>query len=113
MPPRKKRMPPGKPIKRKGKRRFKGEKFENKPYREWIASLPCCITGSSHRGDVVAAHVKGKGIGGPDYANTVPLCHRHHIEELHQHGPETFARTFGVDLAALALEYAALYEVRL
>jgi hypothetical protein len=49
-------------------------------------------------------HVRGRGAGGDDLYNAVPLAHYLH-DELHQHGAETFAAKYGVDLAALAVTY--------
>ena len=54
------------------------------------------------------AHVVSRGAGGDDRANTVPLCMRHHRQQ-HAVGIETFQRTYGLDLAAIAADLAAGY----
>lgn len=88
-------------------------------YLEWLRHEPCVVlrakTGSWVRDEeqrlrqvsVEAAHVQTKRAY-DDLGNAVSLDYRLH-QELHQHGPETFARTYGVDLAAEAQRQTALY----
>lgn len=75
------------PVKRKGKRRFKGPEYEDPEYLKQIGGLSCTIstlgpraTGGGCKGDVVAHHVKTKATGGKDKGDTIPLCFLHHSE---------------------------------
>lgn len=66
-------------------------------FRDWVRLLPCCACWPSVRvGDPTqlsfgrvqseAAHVHGRGAGGDDPYNLIPLCHWHHIMVQHVRG---------------------------
>jgi hypothetical protein len=78
-------------------------------YRGWIRGLPCRIVSPACGGPTHPHHVKTRGAGGVDRQNLVPLCAWHH-DLLHQIGRKTFAKRFGVDLAADAVAFDAIYE---
>jgi hypothetical protein len=68
-----------------------------------------CLAGRANcAGRVECAHVKSRGAGGDDHANTVPLCTRHHREQ-HRDGIETFQWVCQFDLAAIAADLAERY----
>jgi len=65
--------------------------------REWIRWHPCCVCWPSvPPGDRTqlrfgarqseACHVEGRGAGGDDWANLIPMCHWHHIMIQHCRG---------------------------
>ncbi len=78
---------------------------------EWIRSMPCCVPGCRRASpyDVIHPHhARTVGAGGSD-RETVPLCVEHH-NEFHSlsGGRLRFNAKYGIDLAALAKEYASL-----
>ena len=84
-------------IKKKGKRRFKGPKYEDPEYLKLIEALPCTVfTTYGCMGDVVAHHVRTKGAGGKDKGNTIPLCFLHH-SEWHDKGRVGFQMKYKLD----------------
>lgn len=76
----------------------------------WIRTLPCAVPGC--RAASEAAHVRmvdtggGMGLKPADWW-TVPLCHHHHIEDLHRTSHVAFDAKHGTDLHALAQDLAA------
>lgn len=99
----------GGPLKRTTALRKRGRKGSRFPHRRdpaycaWIRTHDCLI-GRDCAGRVECAHVKTRGAGGMDVANTVPLCTRHHREQ-HSHGIRTFERKYRVDLVTVALVF--------
>jgi hypothetical protein len=75
----------------------------------WIRSLPCAVP--TCRAKSQAAHVRWNTGGGmqlkPADWWTVPLCHHHHIIELHNMSHPEFDAKYGIDLRALAERLAA------
>lgn len=103
-----------KPIRVRGKPRFKVSGVKDEPYREYIRGLACLLTGrEGHkcRGIVECAHVKAKGAGGVDRGNCIPLCARAHGESHHQ-GQHTFEMIWDVHLAERAKELECKYVLR-
>lgn len=97
-----------KPIKRKGKPRFKAGR--NEAFRGWVRRHPCaidvdflCMVSASE-----CAHVRTRGSGGQDLGNCVPLCSKHHAEQ-HRIGIKSFEAKYGVNLVAIASSLAAQY----
>lgn len=71
----------------------------------WLRTFPCAACGGF---PTEAAHVKSRASGGgPD--DMIPLCAPCHIEQ-HTVGVVTFAEIHGLDLRALAGEYAARWQ---
>ena len=69
---------------------------------EYVRTLPCLIcaaAGDQQQTPTEAAHVHAKRNGG-DWGNVCPLCHFHHIEQLHHWGQETFERAYNISLEA-------------
>lgn len=81
--------------------------------RAWIASLPCLIGGEDCTTKTHAAHVPtgtgGMGMKGDDLF--VPLCFRHHIDEQHGGGTQSFQNRYGVDLYVEAVKYRLRYAI--
>lgn len=98
------------------RRRFAAQR--NKPYTDWIASLPCLVSDRDcwHPGELVAcgrlsdpAHVNAtRAQGAPDEGETAPLCRAHHrIQE--GRTPE-FNAAYCVNLALVADALWLKYE---
>lgn len=64
------------------------DEYGSKDRHEWISLHGCLACG---RAPSENAHTwnRGKSRKGPP-ESIVPLCHHHHIEDLHQHGVKTF-----------------------
>lgn len=88
---------------------------ENRHYREWVKSLPCCILSCRKMGPSDPHHIvnqfKAKGGKTSDYW-TMPLCHDHHQEyTLNRLNAE---QTYGEQEYFVALTLLqAIYEGRL
>lgn len=69
-----------------------------------------CSTPDCYARPIEVAHVcTGSGAGiaqKPDDWHTISLCRFHHQVQ-HRHSEATFAKAFGIDLHALAAEFAA------
>jgi hypothetical protein len=102
-------------------KRRKGSLFPKRRdpgYCAWIRTLECCVPERGRRnwidggrdcaGRIECAHVRSRGAGGPDVANTVPLCTRHHREQ-HAIGIFTFQHRYGANLPAIASDLAERY----
>lgn len=66
--------------------------IRDKKYLQSARYRCCCVCGS--RQGVVMHHIK-IGLGGgtgikPSDDRCLPLCHQHHIEDLHRHGEKKF-----------------------
>lgn len=74
---------------------------------EHIRAMPCLVGGDCS-GQIVAAHVKARGMGGCNSSrrSLVPLCWSHH-EEQHRIGATTFAQHYALDLERWADEIAS------
>jgi hypothetical protein len=77
-------------------------------HRRWVRSHQCCVPGCK-AGDVDFAHLRSAGNAGmgqkPHDAFGVSLCRVHHIEQ-HNIGVDTFGKKYGIDLWAMAAEFA-------
>ena len=97
------RLPP--PIKHP--RRFASER-ECPAHRAWVRRHHCSVDGCA-RGSIECAHVRGGTDGGmalkPSDRWVISLCRDHHFEQ-HQIGERAFAERYGLDLIALAREFA-------
>ncbi len=76
----------------------------------WVRRQPCCVPGCQ-RTQIESHHIRtaansGTGLKPPDTA-TVPLCAVHHLQG-HSLGWRTFQQAHGIDLTAIAAEYARL-----
>jgi hypothetical protein len=52
---------------------------EEKRYKKWIESRPCCVCESPPPSD--ACHVSTKGSGGKIFENLLPMDRKHHQEQ--------------------------------
>jgi len=90
----------------------KPERVVDDAYRAWIGTHPCaicCLTpGRPVPSGSECAHVGGKRRHG-DRENCVPLCHWHHIGELHTMGIGSFSRKYKVNLRRMAGTYWRAY----
>ncbi|MFC4294009.1 putative HNHc nuclease [Novosphingobium tardum] len=77
-------------------------------HRAWVRRHRCCVPGCT-RGPVECAHVRCGTDGGaglkPSDRWTLSLCREHHGEQ-HRIGERAFERRHGLDLKALAAEFA-------
>lgn len=72
-------------------------------HRQYVRRHSCCVPGCED-GPIRFHHVKTRGAGGGDETG-VSLCETHHVL-IHTIGIETFQARFGIDLWALAAEFA-------
>ena len=73
-------------------------------HRRFVRSHACCVPGCLD-GPIDFHHVTTRGAGGSD-KDGVGLCHLPHHMEIHTIGIETFQAKYGIDLFALAAEFA-------
>lgn len=77
-------------------------------HRRWVRSHGCCVPGCGAT-SVDFAHLRSATIVGmgqkPHDIFGVSLCRDHHVEQ-HSLGVEVFDRKYGIDLWALAAEFA-------
>ena len=77
-------------------------------HRRWVKSHGCCVPGCAAT-SIDFAHLRGCGNAGigqkPHDVFGVSLCRDHHVEQ-HSLGIEAFERKHGIDLLALAVEFA-------
>lgn len=77
-------------------------------HRKWVRDHACCVCGSFTA--LEAAHVREGTDGGmgmkPSDRWVISLCRDHHAEQ-HRIGEESFERTHGIDMKALAAEFFA------
>lgn len=101
------------PRMRKKPRKEPGLKKPGRPlrspsHRAWVRRHVCCVPVCGDE-RVEAHHVKTRGAGGGDEW-CVSLCGWHHVGSdwsFHMMGRHSFAAYYGVDLFALAREFAA------
>lgn len=110
--PRKKKQP--KPPKQRNEERREREfarAYHSKERVEFVASLPCIVSGCK-RGPRDNAHVTAGAMGWKsDYTNIAPACRPHHTRlDTHPEGREGFEGEFYVDLAALAADTERLWQ---
>mgnify|MGYP001592542467 CR=1 FL=1 len=75
--------------------------YESQARKQWVCSLPCIVTVCQRQSE--NAHVGKKGAGAGRKADSdqiASLCRYHHTQ-LHQYGPEWFARAYGWTQEAL------------
>jgi hypothetical protein len=72
-------------------------------FQRWIRLQDCIVPGCTELW-IQACHFRNRRMHG-DAANLFPACEKHHIEDQHQHGVETFQRAHGLDLAEACLRY--------
>ncbi len=80
-------------------------------FRAWLRTrccVPGCRGGAAAR--VHAAHVRGRGAGGADPHNLVPLCALHHAQQ-HTIGTKAFEARVGVDLTREARKYWRAWRI--
>lgn len=92
----------------------KPQSKRNKPYRMWIASLPCCVSGYKHPSELNDPHhvpLDGHGAKGSktDDTRCIPLRHDLHVEA-HNSGKISFAEKYGLDYELLIAAYNRLWE---
>jgi hypothetical protein len=77
------------------------DEYGSKERRDWITLHGCLACGRAPSENAHAWN-RGKSRKGPP-ESIVPLCHHHHIEDLHQHGVKTFEKTHWRMLAGRTL----------
>ncbi len=90
------------------KKRNRSERWRSPAHANFVRSHECCVPGCGDR-PIEAAHVRegsdaGMGRKPSDYY-LISLCQAHHSEQ-HRVGEGPFARSHGIDLHALAAEFA-------
>ena len=77
-------------------------------HRAWVRRHGCSVPGCNSL-LIECAHVRRGGDGGmglkPSDAWCISLCSRHHAEQ-HKMGEKRFEQRYGIDLGALAKEFA-------
>ena len=77
-------------------------------HRRWVRGHRCCVKGCANL-EVEAAHVRIGTDGGagmkPRDRWCISLCKVHHAEQ-HANGERTFETRYGLDMKALAEEFA-------
>jgi hypothetical protein len=77
-------------------------------HRRWVKSHGCCVPGC-HALRVDFAHLRSAANAGKDQTPHdvfgVSLCRTHHVEQ-HAIGVDAFDNKYGIDLWALAAEFA-------
>lgn len=88
----------------------------DEPYREWIRTLPCILSGKmiAHGqhicwGAVQCCHVKTRGSGGKDRNNCFPGCASAHDQQ-GLSGTVAFEQRWGVSLKKIARQLTEIYE---
>jgi hypothetical protein len=95
--------------KRIGRRRPERVQRSFPAHRAWVRRHHCCVPGCMEL-PIECAHVRGGTDGGialkPSDRWVVSLCRLHHAEQ-HQVGETSFQATHGIDLRAIAEEFAS------
>ena len=77
-------------------------------HRAWVRQHHCCVPGCLAR-PIECAHVRRDTDGGvalkPSDRWSISLCRDHHLEQ-HQIGETAFEKRYGIDMRALAEEFA-------
>ncbi len=99
-------LPKRRKLQRSGIDRGPAREFPR--HRRFLRAHQCCVP-NCEDGPIEVAHVRhadnaGVGIKPADY-HAVSLCRAHHSEQ-HQAGVLTFQKKYGIDLDALAAEFA-------
>ena len=100
-------LPPKRPRPRSGIQRTMPRIWPR--HRRFVKSHACCVPGCTAT-KVDFAHIRSAANAGKSQVPYdwfgVSLCRTHHREQ-HNRGVETFMRTYGIDLWAIAAEFAA------
>jgi hypothetical protein len=87
----------------------RASRWRSQAHCSFVRSHECCVPDCGGR-PIEVAHVRrgsGAGVGQkPDDWNTLSLCRDCHREQ-HRVGEQTFEKRFGVDMRAVADEFAA------
>ncbi len=88
------------------------QKRRDRPYTEWIKTLPCVLFGTlGHEcwGPIDPAHVfKTRAAGAFDRGETVPMCRAHHQRQ--EGRTAEFIVETGVNLQWIAKDLPSLYK---
>jgi hypothetical protein len=93
----------------------KPRREESKPYRDWIATLICCIPECKTNYPPTEAHHwnrrgdSGMGTKCSDF-RCLPLCNGHH-REFHDHGRNTFMEKYGITPGAIEIKIEAYNRI--
>ncbi|WP_082699626.1 DUF968 domain-containing protein [Novosphingobium barchaimii] len=91
------------------KERNRSERWRSQAHCTFVRSHQCCVPGCQEM-PIEVAHVRSGSDAGmgrkPSDWFTVSLCRGHHSEQ-HRIGEAPFGRAHGIDLHALAAEFAA------
>lgn len=86
----------------------KPKRYENKEYKEYIKTRPCCVTGmmiinqDTGKTESDPHHTTSKGAGGSDLS-CIPLLHELH-QEGHKIGWHTFQEKYNIDFKDVQIE---------
>ncbi len=97
-------------IKVKHQRMFKGPKYEDPEYLDYIRSLPCLVLTRGKnptpcKWGIDPHHYPSKACGGKDRGETTPLCRKHHTE-FDNIGRWTWMLKYDLDLPRIGKELA-------
>ena len=84
------------------------KRIRSDAHLKWVRSHRCCVPGCTNV-PIQAAHVRTGTDGGtgmkPGDNWTISLCQTHHDQQ-HNVGEAAFEKTYGIDMKALAKEFA-------
>lgn len=99
-------------------RRNSGRQYKERHcpgHRAWVRSHACCVAGCLQQ-PIECAHIRRGSDGGislkPSDLSTISLCRAHHREQ-HDIGEARSEDRYGLDLAALAAEFARRSSIAL
>lgn len=98
--------------------RVKEARIIDKPYREWIRTLPCSVRGChGHNIDdhhPISSRFKSRQRFGKAHdTETLPLCRQHHMELHDQIGDETkFEKKYRLDFKVRGMVLYEQYKTR-
>lgn len=91
------------------KKRNRSERWRSPAHCNFVRSHECCVPGCRER-PIDVAHIRQGSDAGmgrkPSDWFTVSLCKGHHTEQ-HNVGESSFSKSHGIDLHALAEEFAS------
>jgi hypothetical protein len=95
------------PVNRARKAKNTLRAYGSKQRRDFVTGLPCLICGTTPSEQAHAPHPSSGTSHKADAEAVVPLCHFHHIEELHRIGVASFEAKYREELRCQTLAWHA------
>ncbi len=98
-------------IKKRPRSKAETQRIYGGDYADWLRAQPCILAGQHECfGEIHCCHIKSGGVSRKaDAEFQVPMCLGAHQLQ-HNTGIKSFARAFGLDLAALAAGFWAKWR---